>query len=257
MKFGSVTPRNAAVDCRVELRFGYAGHRHNMFEMVAELIAVVEVELAYRIRCQAPGCSRAVHKAVHVIAADGRLLVYGSSCSADYFGFGKGNSPGPRYGTSKGRKLTNDERNMLVANTASLVARMEAEYVAEQALRKAVEDERMAEKVRQQAAIRAAIEEDRRAPMPHGWKGGWRQPMRGAAGTDPLSLYRAQQAADAARRAIRLLPDLALYSLSDVAAVMHSAKAVCIARGVTVDRPEFLQQCGLEALAILRANAAE
>ena len=257
MKFGSASPRKVAVDYLVGLRFGYVGYRHNSVTMAAELIAVVEVEWDGRIRCQAPGCSRAVHKAVHVIAADGRLLVYGSSCSADYFGFGKSNSPGPRYGTSKGRKLTNEERDTLVANTASLVARMEAEHVAELALHKAAEDETMAERARQQASIRASIEEDRSASMRRECAAGWRQPMRGAAGTDPLSRYRAQQAANAARGAIRLLPSLAHYSLSDVAAVMHPAKAVCIARGVTVDRPDFLQQCGLEALAILQANNAE
>ena len=119
MKFGSSSPRKVAVDYVVGLRFGYVSHRHNSVTMAAELIAVVEVEWDARIGCQAPGCSRTVHKAVHVIAAEGRFLVYGSSCSADFFGFGKGNTPGPRYGTSKGRKLTNDERGLLIANTAT------------------------------------------------------------------------------------------------------------------------------------------
>lgn len=83
--------------------------------MSAELLAVVEVEWDDRIRCQAPGCARSVHKAVHVIADAGRFLVYGSSCSAGRFGFGEGSALGPRFGTSKGRKLTEEERDMLVA----------------------------------------------------------------------------------------------------------------------------------------------
>jgi hypothetical protein len=223
--------------------------------MPTELLAIVEVDWDDRIRCQAPDCGRSVHKAVHVILDGGRLLVYGSTCSAEHFGFGIGKASGPRYGSGMGRKLTKEERVLLECNTAALVERMEAEYVAELAGRKAEEDalaaSRTAEEAQRQAASRAVIDEDR-----EGWgqprrRDEWRQLVNVPTGTDPLSRWRAQQATAAAKSAMQRSPELARFSVNEVATAMRQAKEQCLAAGLRMDADGAREAIERGAVALL------
>jgi hypothetical protein len=109
------------------------------------LLAVVEVPQAYRVVCQAPGCKHPVYKRIHVVQKDGQLTALGSECFKKLFGEGHS---APSYGSGEGRLLTLEERQLLVENTARLIAQFEAEHQA------ALERARLA--AEQQAAHRAA-----------------------------------------------------------------------------------------------------
>lgn len=96
----------------------------------ARLRAVVAVDAKDRVQCQQPGCLHTVYAAVHVVEEDGRLLVLGSTCFAKRYG--RANALGQRqYGGGGGRKLNDDERQMLIQNTEALLAHFEALAAAE------------------------------------------------------------------------------------------------------------------------------
>lgn len=117
------------------------------------LLAVVEVPQEDRVVCQAPGCKHPVYKRIHVVQKDGQLTVLGSACFKKLFGEGHS---APSYGAGEGRLLTPEERQLLVENTARLIAQFEAEHLA------ALEKARLATELRvrfaaeQQAAAEAA-----------------------------------------------------------------------------------------------------
>jgi hypothetical protein len=92
-----------------------------------ELLAVVEVDKADRVACQATGCGHAVYKRIHVVRHDGKVCVYGSDCFGKLFANLLPNAS-PRYGTSDGRELTLEERRLLVENTERLLAQFEVEH---------------------------------------------------------------------------------------------------------------------------------
>ncbi len=98
----------------------------------ARLRAVVAIDEIDRVQCQQPGCGHSIHAAVHVVEEDGRLLVLGSTCFTKRYG-GAGVLGTAQYGGGSGRKLTAEERQMLVLNTASLLAHFEAQRDAEAA----------------------------------------------------------------------------------------------------------------------------
>lgn len=89
--------------------------------MSAELLAIVEVDKADRVACQAEGCGHGVYKRIHVVRHDGKVGVYGSDCFDKLFGSRMPNAK-PRYGGGDGRELTPDERLMLVESTERLLA---------------------------------------------------------------------------------------------------------------------------------------
>lgn len=89
------------------------------------LLAVVEVPQNERVICQAAGCGRSVYKRIHVIQNNGALTVLGSECFKKLFG---GSLSTPSYGSSAGRLLTPEERQMLVENTARLIEKFEFEH---------------------------------------------------------------------------------------------------------------------------------
>lgn len=95
--------------------------------MDAELLAVVEVDRAERVTCQAPGCGHAVYKRIHVVRHDGLVRVYGSDCFDRLFRHIT-RASSPRYGSTIGRLLSADERQILAQNAEQLVARFEAEF---------------------------------------------------------------------------------------------------------------------------------
>lgn len=92
----------------------------------AELIAIVEVDRANRVQCQAPGCGHGVYRRIHVVRNGGALGVYGSDCFGRLFAHLE--KEAPRYGGGTGRELTPEERRMLVENTARLIELFEAEH---------------------------------------------------------------------------------------------------------------------------------
>ncbi|MET3515630.1 hypothetical protein ABIC63_003414 [Pseudacidovorax sp. 1753] len=90
-----------------------------------ELLGVFEVDKEKRLRCQAPGCNHAVYKAVHLLSVEGEFKLYGSECCKKLFGW-TSKTQGATH-TSGERRLTDEEREQLLHNTAELLAKLKAE----------------------------------------------------------------------------------------------------------------------------------
>lgn len=116
----------------------------------AHLLTIVEVDKADRVICQAPGCGHSVYKRIHVMMVGGKLQVLGSSCFQQLFGFLGAIAANPRYGSGDGRRLTAEERQMLVNNTAEFIAKLEAEHL--ELLRRAEEAAKLSPAPAQRAA---------------------------------------------------------------------------------------------------------
>jgi len=99
------------------------------FEGGAYLLAVVEVDKADRIQCQADGCGHSVYKRIHIVLAGLKFKVLGSQCYERLYGRTTLTSQAPQYGTGAGRLLTQEERLILVENTAAFIEALEAERV--------------------------------------------------------------------------------------------------------------------------------
>lgn len=116
---------------------------------VAALLAVVEVAKENRVLCGAEACGHTVYRRIHVVQDGAALKVLGSDCFKRLYGHLEPSAVSPRYGSSEGRTLNDDERQMLVDNTQRFIDQLEAErlHVAQQALdRRAVEDQQAAER---------------------------------------------------------------------------------------------------------------
>lgn len=87
----------------------------------ARLHAIIAVDAAHAVRCQHTGCGHKVFAAVHIVHESGKFLLLGSSCFKKRYGTHKalGSSV---HGTGNGRSLTEHERALLEANTATLIA---------------------------------------------------------------------------------------------------------------------------------------
>lgn len=131
----------------------------------SELLAIVEVDQANRVVCQADGCGHGVYRRIHVVRCeDAKVRVYGSDCFSRLF-HGLIPEARPRYGTGDGRQLTDEERALLVANTERLVAQFEAEHQATLEKLRLREEERL--RIERAAAERAEAvrrEAERRRP---------------------------------------------------------------------------------------------
>ena len=124
-------------------------------EPESHLLSIVEVSHANRIRCQADGCGHSVFKRIHVVLDNGKFHVLGSQCFATLYG-GLGTVAAPYYGGGASRPLTDDERALLVENTARFIEQLENERI---------ENERVAavhEAERQQAELVSATLEAER-----------------------------------------------------------------------------------------------
>lgn len=133
--------------------------------MDAQLLEIVEVDPAERVLCHAEGCGRGVYRRIHVVRCDdGVVRAYGSDCFDRLF-HGLMTLGKPRYSNGAGRRLSPEDRALLVANTEALVAQFEEEYQLEatrelerqqrqQQLQRA--DAERAEAARQQAQQREA-----------------------------------------------------------------------------------------------------
>ena len=105
----------------------------------AQLLAVVEVPHDDRVRCQAAGCNHSVFRRIHVVGENSVVRVYGSECFKKLFVGLPVASSMPRYTSSEGRHLTDDERQLLIENTERLVQQFESEYQAELARKAALD----------------------------------------------------------------------------------------------------------------------
>lgn len=104
----------------------------------AQLLAVVEVPHDDRVRCQAAGCNHSVFRRIHVVYENSVICVYGSECFKKLFVGLPVASSTPRYSSSEGRHLTEDERRLLIENTERLIQQFESEYQAELARKAAL-----------------------------------------------------------------------------------------------------------------------
>lgn len=96
----------------------------------AKLLAIVSVEHEDRVQCGQLGCGHSIYRAIHVVRDNGSLIVLGSTCFAKRYGSAVSLGTA-RFGAGAcGRTLTAEERVLLVANTAELLARFEAEELA-------------------------------------------------------------------------------------------------------------------------------
>jgi hypothetical protein len=99
--------------------------------MSYKLLAIVAVEPAHRIRCQQPHCGHSVYARIHIVEEAGQLIVLGSDCFAKRYGVGS-TSNFSGFGGGGGRPLTQAERELLLNNTAALLAQFEKERAIEQ-----------------------------------------------------------------------------------------------------------------------------
>lgn len=90
------------------------------------LVAIVEVEKADRIVCQAAGCGHGVYRRIHILLVDGAFILLGSDCFQRLYGSAK-RVHTPYYHWSEGRRLTEEERQRLMQNTAEFIEQLEAE----------------------------------------------------------------------------------------------------------------------------------
>jgi hypothetical protein len=125
------------------------------------LLAVLEVEQAQRIRCQAPACNHGVHRAIHVIQSDEGIKLYGSQCCAKLFGW-TSKQRAASY-TTTGRKLTAEERAQLESNTASLLEKLRFEH--EQRQEEIRQKLRSLKAVFEQRAQASAVESAKNRPV--------------------------------------------------------------------------------------------
>lgn len=98
-------------------------------ESGAYLLVVVEVDRADRVQCQAEGCGHSVYKRIHVVLAGLEFKVLGSQCYERLYGQATLTSQAPQYGTGTSRLLTQEERLILMENTAAFIEALEAERV--------------------------------------------------------------------------------------------------------------------------------
>lgn len=134
--------------------------------MSVQLLAIVEVDKADRVICQADGCGHSVFRRIHIVrSATGDLSVYGSDCFDKLFGEIVGKAP--QYGGGGGRELTAEERLMLVENTERLIAQFEAEHRSLLEQSQLHSEQQHRERAEREAAHRRRVEaESNRPPTP-------------------------------------------------------------------------------------------
>lgn len=103
------------------------------------LLAIVAVPPDERVLCGQTGCGHTVYAEIHVVQDDDKLLVLGSTCFAKRYGSAKALGSAS-FGGGGSRQLTPEERQLLVKNTAELLARFEREKLRTEALAQAEAD---------------------------------------------------------------------------------------------------------------------
>lgn len=211
---------------------------------------MTSVDDEHKLVCQAPGCGRGIAKAIHVIRDQaGDIRVIGSGCYARLAGHQRATADGPAIGGFDGRRLTQEERALMLADTAAFIARMEAAQWGATAVRREV-----ARKPEQRSEYFSPTA--RRSPGDQ-----WTMPtasgpeaLRGVErveALDKLARFRMQQARAAAQLAIRHWPELSAQALEVVVDAMVLAKAEYLARGGRMDAPDARRAIELAAVAAL------
>lgn len=224
---------------------------------VARLLFVASVDESRKLVCQAPGCGRAIAKAVHVIRdSTGAIQVVGSGCYATLSGHELATKQGAAVGGFDGRRLTPDERALMIADTAAFVARVEARFAADKAAARQAEEMAKVEAQRsrgdrfQAEAHSRPVRDEWKPPAGDGPEG--KRTGERASARDKLAQFRVQQARQAARVAIQRWPELSRHSLDVVADAMARAKAEYVGRGLRMDAPDarsVIESAAVAALA--------
>lgn len=93
-----------------------------------KLLAVVGFETKQeRIKCGYPGCNHYIYKKIHVVESGGEISLLGSTCFAKKY---QGKEPlgAAKFGGGgDGKILSHEERELLLQNTAALIARFRDE----------------------------------------------------------------------------------------------------------------------------------
>lgn len=119
-----------------------------------QLLVRLEIDESRRVQCQCLGCGKSVYADVHIIQwPDGEIACWGSRCFEREMGIA-GKKLQAVYSRVNGRKLTDEERDLLDANREALIARIkgieeeivQAEKRREQALKIVYEREREEER---------------------------------------------------------------------------------------------------------------
>jgi len=229
---------------------------------VARLLFVASVEESRKLLCQAPGCGRAIAKAVHVIRDQtDAVRVVGSGCYGKLSGHEQAIKGGAAIAGFDGRRLTPEERALMVADTAAFVDGVEARLAAEKEAAQEAEETEQAEAQRlceQKAAFGASAI---RRPSHDGWKRpvsngpAVMRPGERANALDQLARFRKQQARAVAQVAMQRRPELSVHSLDVVAQAMAEAKAQYLARGLRIDAPDARSAIESAAVAVLAERA--
>lgn len=212
---------------------------------VARLLFVASVEESRKLVCQAPGCGRAIAKAVHVIRDQtGTVCVVGSGCYGKLSGHVRATEDGAAIAGFDGRRLTPEERALMAADTAAFVAGVEARLAAEREAARQAEDVKSAEAQR----LREQHAASRESGLPRQSLEEWKRPVTNgpeamghgdrAHARDQLARFRAQQAREAARVAMQRRPELLAHSLGVVADAIAQAQEQYLARGFRIDSPD-------------------
>ena len=86
------------------------------------LLVRVEIDKSRRVQCQCRGCGKTVYADVHIIQwPDGEIACWGSRCFEREMGVA-GRKLQAVYSRVNGRKLTDEERDLLDANREALLA---------------------------------------------------------------------------------------------------------------------------------------
>ena len=89
-----------------------------------QLLVRVEVDKSRRIQCQCRGCGKTVYADIHIIRwPDGAIACWGSRCFEREMGIA-GKKLEAVYSRVNGRRLTDEERDLLDANREALIAQI-------------------------------------------------------------------------------------------------------------------------------------
>ncbi|CAM3798161.1 hypothetical protein [Parendozoicomonas haliclonae] len=98
-----------------------------------ELLAIIEVDKNNKVLCGAPECKRSIFKRIHVIRENGKINILGEKCFIGIHGKTLGKEK-PKLTGNTYRKLTEEERELLLLNTEKLIEKLEHEYQNSEAI---------------------------------------------------------------------------------------------------------------------------
>ena len=96
---------------------------------LAQLIAIVEVDVGAAIRCQALGCNHTVFRRIHLVTDSDGVKVIGSSCFKQAYADESLVKMTPLFTTKAGKILTAEEQQLLHTDIARLVLRLESQHI--------------------------------------------------------------------------------------------------------------------------------